>query len=335
MRRFLAVLHARNLEFVRDRSALAWTVFMPIFLVIGFAVIFSGNNQTLYKVGLIGSEAQLQELAPRFAQMEHVRFIPFVDGARAIDKLGHHQLDMVVSTEPAPQYWINSSSPNGYVLEKVLWGMGGEKFAKQTIDTREIRYIDWVLPGILSFNIMFGCLFGVGYVIVRYRKSGFLKRLKATPLKAVEFLFAQMLSRLILMLSITILVYLASRLFIDFNMLGSHALLLLIFALGSVCMISLGLVVAARIASEELAGGLLNLISWPMMILSGVWFSLEGANPLIQKAALLLPLTHMVDAARAVMTEGAGLTEVWPNLLVLSLMSVVFISVGAKIFRWE
>ena len=45
---------------------------------------------------------------------------------------------------------------------------------------------------------------------------------------------------------------------------------------------SLGLLIAARVTSEELAGGLLNMISWPMMILSGVWFSLEGAGPAVQ-----------------------------------------------------
>ncbi len=335
MRRFLAVLHARNLEFVRDRSALAWTVLMPFFLLIGFAVIFSGDDKTVYKVGYVGTIEQLQQAQLDFVELHYLQLIPFQNTATAIDKLSHHQIDMLVAAQPVPRYWVNSSSPNGYLLEKILWGTGGKSFEKQTIDTREIRYIDWVLPGILAFNIMFGCLFGVGYVIVRYRKSGFLKRLKATPLKAIEFLVAQMLSRLFLMMAITTIVYIGSSFVIDFSMLGSHLLLFFIFLLGAICMISLGLVVAARIASEELAGGLLNLLSWPMMILSGVWFSLEGANPLIQQAALILPLTHVVDASRAVMTEGAGLTEVWPNLLVLTLMSIVFIVVGARIFRWE
>lgn len=335
MKRFLAVLQARNLEFVRDRSALAWTVFMPFFLLIGFAVIFSGDEKTLYKVGYVGTVEQLQQADLAFVETSMIQFIPFSNLSVAVSKLGHHQIDMLLEFEPKLAYRINSSSPNGYILEKVLWGTGGKKLEKRTIDTKEIRYIDWVLPGILSFNIMFGCLFGVGYVIVRYRKSGFLKRLKATPLKAFEFLLAQMLSRLMLMMAITIFVYVGSSLFIDFQMLGSHLLLFAVFMLGAICMISLGLVVAARIASEELAGGLLNLLTWPMMIMSGVWFSLEGANPVIQQAALILPLTHIVDAARAVMTEGAGFVDIWGHLLVLAIMSVVFIAVGARVFRWD
>lgn len=335
MKRFLAILHARNLEFVRDRSALAWTIVMPFFLLLGFAVIFSNGDKAIYKVGYVGNKHQLEQLGIDFVHTRMIEFIPFQKAGVAIDKLAHQQIDMELELEPKPTYRINSSSPNGYLLEKILWGTGGKNFEKKTINTKEIRYIDWVLPGILSFNIMFGCLFGVGYVIVRYRKSGFLKRLKATPLKAYEFLLAQMLSRLLLMMCITLIVYVGSSLFIDFQMHGSHLLLFLIYLLGSICMITLGLVVAARVVSEELAGGLLNLLTWPMMILSGVWFSLEGTNPIVQKLALIFPLTHIVNASRAVMTEGAGFLDVWPDLLVLSLMSIVFLLIGAKIFRWE
>jgi len=331
MKRFIAVLQARNLEFVRDRSALAWTLFMPFFLIFGFSVIFSGDNKTVYKVGLINPQQQTIE----FIQTKFIQPINFEDKEKALNKLKHHRLDMVLELKNGGAYWINSSAPNGYLIERILWGTGGKAFTKKTIQGKEIGYVDWALPGILAFNIMFGCLFGVGYVVVRYRKSGFLKRLKATPLKAMEFILAQMTSRLILMMAITIIVLLGSRLIIDYTMHGSYLLLLFVYLLGSVCMISMGLIVAARLRSEELAGGLLNLATWPMMVMSGVWFSLEGAHPLIQKAAQFLPLTHIVDASRAVMTEGAGFMDISWNLLVLSIMTLVFVVIGAKIFRWD
>ena len=137
--------------------------------------------------------------------------------------------------------------------------------------------MDWLVSGLLSMNMMFSALFGVGYNLVRYRKNGVLKRLKATPLRAFEFLTAQVVSRLILIMSVFTVVYQGSDYFLRFQRLGSLLDLYLIFALGSACLISLGLVVAARVTSEELAGGVLNMLSWPMMFLSGVWFSLEGA----------------------------------------------------------
>jgi ABC-2 type transport system permease protein len=142
-------------------------------------------------------------------------------------------------------------------------------------------------------------------------------------------------SRLWLILTVSTAVYVGCDLFINFSMHGSYWNLLLVFALGAMSMISLGLLVAARTASEELAGGILNLISWPMIFLSGVWFSLEGVNPWMQKLALIFPLTHVIDAARAIMIDGAGLAGIANQLLVLGAMTAVFLLAGALQFRWE
>jgi len=100
-------------------------------------------------------------------------------------------------------------------------------------------------------------------------------------------------------------------------------------------MISLGLIVSARVTSEELAGGLLNLINWPMMLLSGVWFSLEGTGETVQQISQVFPLTHVLKAARAVILDGATFTEVAPSLGAMLLLSAVFLTIGAWIFRWE
>ena len=184
-------------------------------------------------------------------------------------------------------------------------------------------------------NIMFSCLFGVGYVVVRYRKNGFLKRLRATPLRSIEFVIAQVASRLLLILCTTTFVYAGTQYFLDTRMEGSHLTLFIVAVVGSISLISLGLLVAARITSEELAGGLLNFATWPMMMLSGVWFSLESASPWVQQFAKVFPLTHILNSARAVMLDGATLTDIAPQLISLMVMSIAFLALGAAIFRWR
>ena len=342
--RFRAILSARNREFVRDRSALAWNLLFPVLLVIGFAFAFSDESINLYKVGVIGDlNDGLTEKHP-FFQTKHITFIPLNDQASAIVKIEKHQLDMLFNVKSG-QYWLNKESPSGYILERVLLGTintmpDGEtitniKFIKQEVTGKEIRYIDWLVPGILAMNIMFSALFGVGYVIVRYRKNGVLKRLKATPLSAFEFLCAQVVSRLWLVMLITIVVYIGTDLVLDLPMYGSYLSLCLVFMMGSISMISIGMLIAARTTSEEFAGGILNLISWPMMFLSGVWFSLEGIHPILQKLALVFPLTHLINAARAIMLDGASLMDITPQLLTLGLISIVLLTIGAISFRWE
>ena len=184
-------------------------------------------------------------------------------------------------------------------------------------------------------NMMFSSLFGVGYTIVRYRKNGVLKRLKATPVGAIDFLSAQVLSRLILILATSMIVFFGSRSLVHFEMNGTYLGLFSFLALGAVCMISLGLVVASRISSEELAEGILNILTWPMMFLSGIWFSLEGASPLVIKFAQIFPLTHIVSGARAIMIDGASLTQLGPEIAILSILSVIFLGIGSLIFKWN
>ncbi|MET0119931.1 MAG: ABC transporter permease [Candidatus Thiodiazotropha sp. 6PLUC9] len=330
IRRFLAAFQARNLEFLRDRTALGWNLIMPVLIVMGFAFAFSTGQEELYKVGLYG-EAEQQQPVQAFLQTRYVEFIPVVELEETVDKVDRHQIDLLLDLT-TQRYWVNSTSPKGYLLEQLLQPY---QFERVTVSGSEIRYVDWVIPGVLGMNIMFSALFGVGYVIVRYRKNGVLKRLRATPLSAFEFLSAQIASRLLMILSVTILVYLGTDLVVDFRMVGSYWLLFLILILGALSLISVGLLVAARITSEEAANGLLNLISWPMMLLSGVWFSLEGSHPLVQNLALALPLTHMVDAARAVMIEGAGFKDVLTSLLSLTTFTLCFVTIGSKSFRWE
>jgi len=333
MKRFLAALVARNREFLRDRTAVSWNIIMPVLIVMGFAFAFTTDSSDLFKVGLYGEQDQSGKQQQEFIATDHIQFIEIKDIASALPRVERHQLDMLLDLNTS-RYWVNQTSSKGYMLERLL---GEERVGleKKTVSGDPIRYVDWLVAGVFGMNIMFASLFGVGYAIVRYRKNGVLKRLRATPLTALEFLSAQVASRLWLILLVTVLVYSCTNLLVGFRMYGSYLDLFVVLVAGTLCLISLGLIIAARMSSEEAANGILNLISIPMMILSGVWFSLEGSSPLVQKLSLLLPLTHFNNAARAIMLDGAGLIDVSGNVLTLVGMTIVCILIAAYSFRWE
>lgn len=330
LKNFQAVFMARNREFLRDRSSWAWNLIFPVLLIIGLGVMFGNDNRSVFKVGVFPTTIEDQT----FFKIKHMQFVDVDNLESAIVSVERHQFDLLLDTT-TQRYWVNDSSPNGYIAEQLLKGADEAQYTRQSVSGREVRYVDWVLPGILGMNMMFACLFGVGYVIVRYRKSGVLKRLKATPLAAVEFLAAQVASRLWLVMAITLSVLFGTNIILDFTMHGNYISLIIVLTVGAIALISLGLLVAARTASEELAGGLLNLFTWPMMVMSGVWFSLEGAHPIVKAASQVLPLTHVVDAARAIMIDGASLVGVSGHLLFLVLFSIGCVFIGARFFRWE
>ena len=335
-KRIYAVFQARNREFLRDRASLSWNLILPIALVFGLSFAF-GNDRDAYTVGVLQDSTEINVNAHPFLQTKFIHFVPYQDEALAMRKVERHQLDLVVKFGDKTRYWINPQSPKGYFAEIVLLQAGTENqqaVDKQQVTGAAVSYADWLLPGILGMNMMFSCLFGVGYVVVRYRKNGFLKRLRATPLSSFEFIAAQVASRLVLIMLITGFIYTGTHLILGTRMDGSYFTLLLVALVGAISLISLGLLVSARVTSEELAGGLLNLINWPMMMLSGVWFSLEGAPEIVQKMANIFPLTHVLNSARAVMLDGATFTDVAPSLLALTALSAAFLAVGAKVFRW-
>jgi ABC-2 type transport system permease protein len=336
LKRIYAIFRARNLEFVRDRGSMSWNIILPVVLMFGLSFIFGGDRAE-YMVGVLQETETIDFSLHPFLETRYVEFVAVTSEANGFRRVARHQLDLLVEFGVRPQYWINPDSPKGYFAELALLQAdrnAGGTITRAQIEGEPVRYVDWVLPGILGMNMMFSCLFGVGYVVVRYRKNGFLKRLRATPLRAIEFVIAQVASRMMLILLITSFVYAGTKYFLDTRMDGSYLALLLILVLGATALISLGLMIAARVTSEELAGGLLNMITWPMMMLSGVWFSLEAASDIVQKTAYVFPLTHILEAARAVMLEGAGIGEIAPQLATLALMSAAFLTIGAVIFRW-
>jgi ABC-2 type transport system permease protein len=342
MARLFSILSARNKEFLRDYSSMSWNFIFPVLVVLGFSFAFSGKNQDLFKAAIVGEPSV--RLAGPFLAIQYVQRVPKQVGELedTLVRLKRHQVDFVLAPGEKPEtlrYWLNESSPKGYLLEKLLLGSVPEAsqagVIKGTVSGREIRYVDWLISGLLAMNMMFSALFGVGYTVVRYRKNGFLKRLKVTPLTPFEFILAQIFSRLWLLVGSTAIVYLGCHWLVHFTMLGSYLDLFVVLVAGSLCLISVGLLVAAAIRSEEFAGGVLNLLTWPMMFLSGVWFSLEGSPKWVLQVAQVFPLTHVIDAARSIMTEGATLTQVMPHVAALGGMTLVFLIIGAAVFKWE
>jgi ABC-2 type transport system permease protein len=330
MKRFLAILRARNLEFFRDLATFFWNLLLPIFLIFGFAFAFSNPDKTLYKIGVAGTNDTGIELS----KYKYLEIIPYSDTEIARNRLIHHQIDMLIDYK-ARAYYVNADDPAGYILEKMLAGDFAAKLKNQTVSGKSIRYVDWFVPGVIGMNIMFSCLMGVGYVIVRYRKNGVLKRFLATPLHAIEFISAQLISRFFIVALMSAAVYIGTNFFLTFAMAGSYFDLSLVTMLAILCHISLGLLFSTRIKSEELAGGLINIVAWPMMFLSGIFFSLEGTPPFMQAVSRIFPITHFIEAARKIMLDGAGLGGVIENVLVLGISTIVFLGISAFLFKWE
>lgn len=335
---------ARNREVYRDKATFGWNLVFPFLLLLGLGMVFSGNGSKEFKIGIFPVQpetlrATVSALPQALQEDAALVFLPVPDLEEGQHKLNTHKIDLLLEggSNP-PRYWLNDASPNGHLTEKILLAalIPADSVAKkQVIAGQQIRYIDWLFPGVMAMNMMFSALWGVGYIIVRYRKNGALKRLKATPLTPFEYLTAQMLSRILLLMFTLVVVWVGVDRIFALTMLGSYPLLLLVFFLGGLNLCSMGLLLAARGTSEEFTSGIINFIAMPMMLLSEVWFSLEGAPSWVITISGLFPITHLLRAARQVMNEGAGLGQIQGECAILVLTTILFLLVASRIFSWN
>jgi ABC-2 type transport system permease protein len=330
--RLLAIFNIRNKEFYRDKGALAWVFLFPIMMIVAFGYMFDPDEQALYKVGYSGQSDP--------SKVKMISFIKYEDKDQALLKLKNQLLDLYVDfNHSTPIYYKAEESPKSFLAEQLYLN----QFKKlepnaptlQEVSGRKVKYIDWVFPGIICMNVMFMSMWGVGWVVVRQRKIGVLKRFKASPIKPIEYLLAQMLSRLVIISISGTIVFAGAHLIYPFHTEGSYLSIFFIYILGAFSLSSFGLIVASRSQSEELANGLLNFLTYPMMFLSEVWFSLEGSAEWVKTAAKTMPLWHMIDGIRRIMNEGATLVDLIPSITILITISVVFTTLGAYFFKWN
>jgi ABC-2 type transport system permease protein len=324
LKRIWILLNARNKEFYRDPGSLGWIFVFPIIMVVGFSYLFRIGDNATFKAGVV----QTSYDSPSFSQvkLDHLN--------EAISKLEYHSLDIILTEN---EYYVNENSPKSKLAEAVYLKETVQPVSnkiRNIVSGKNISYIDWLFPGLLASNVMWMALWGVGWVIVRQRKIGVLKRLKASPVKPMEYLAAQAISRMLVMAVSGVLVYIVGYLIHPFPNAGSYLTLFTVYMVGCFSLSSIGLVAASRISNEELVNGILNLLTYPMMFLSEVWFSLEGSPEWVKSAAHFMPLWHMVKSMRQVMTDGATLGDLSNHLSVLLGIGCICLIVGGSLFRW-
>jgi ABC-type multidrug transport system permease subunit len=198
-----------------------------------------------------------------------------------------------------------------------------------------LRYIEFLLPGLIGLNLMNSSLWGVAYTIVLDRKRRLLKQMAATPMRRGDFMAAHLLSRLVLLALEVASLVLVGWLFFDVVVRGSWAALLVVTLLGATAFGGIALVIAARRSEPDEANGWMNAVMLPMWLLSGSFFSYERFPDWLLPINRLLPLTALNDALRAVMTAGEPLARQAPELLVLAAWGLGGFLWARWRFQWQ
>jgi ABC-type multidrug transport system permease subunit len=184
-------------------------------------------------------------------------------------------------------------------------------------------------------NLMGSAIWGLCFSIVESRQKKLLKRLVASPMPRWQYLASYLLSRL-LMLVVEVVGFLGfARMVFGVPFRGSLWQLGFLCVLTSMAFSALGLLVSSRAKTMESASGLMNLVMFPMWILSGVFFSASRFPAIIQPVVRALPLTAAIEAMRGNMLQGMNLAQQTTQIAILLAWLVVPFVIALRIFRWR
>jgi ABC-type multidrug transport system permease subunit len=328
-------------EFIREPEAVFWTFIFPILLAAGLGIAFRQRGPDKISIGVIGTSSVSDALRKDSTLI--VKTLDDSTGARAL-RTGKIALLVVPTSKPDTVRYVydrgrSDAMTARVVVDRAVQMAAGRADPVRATDTyiteKGSRYIDFLIPGLLGMNLMGSSIWGLGFAIVTARSKKLLKRLMATPMSRVQYLFSFLASRLVFLILEVVTLLGFGNLAFGVPLRGSLGTLLLICFLGALSFGGLGLLSASRARTTEAVSGIMNFIMLPMWIFSGVFFSSDNFPGMVQPFIKLLPLTALNDALRANMLEGASLASVSPQLLIILTWGVVTFLAALKLFRWR
>ena len=214
-------------------------------------------------------------------------------------------------------------------------GRNGAEGRVVPLEVTGTRYIDFLVPGLLAMGIMGSAMWGIGWSLIEMRMKKLLRRMAATPMRKPVFLGSFFVTRLIINGIEFTAIFLFAFFYFGVRVEGSVPALVSVLIAGNLAFAGLAVFVASRTANSRVGNGLINSVTFPMTLLSGVFFSYhnfpEWAVPIVRK----LPLTLLADSIRSIFTEGAGFGVTLLPTLALALFGLLFFAAGMRIFRWH
>jgi ABC-2 type transport system permease protein len=192
-----------------------------------------------------------------------------------------------------------------------------------------------VFAGLLGFSLLGAGIFGPTSVFPKLKERGVLRRYHTTTLKVWQYFLGNTISNTIVGLLSIATMFLVGLTVFNLNMRGNYLVLGLLVSLGAIMLFGIGLAVGGWAKNERQAAPLAQIITFPMMFLSGSFFPRFLMPEWLQGVTNYLPLTPVIDAARLIITENRGVFDLLPQFGIILGWCLVVYLIAFRVFRWE
>ena len=343
--------------FLRDRQSIFFSLFFPIIFMTVFAFANSGEVDPI-ELGIVNNSPS--DVAADFSQMlidnplfnvtlgeaEQLR-TELVEGNQTMVLILPESFDaqsdgaeLQLLVDAAQVQQLSLIIP---LLEQTLISIEREfrniepmfTLTVEDVQARSQRYLDFLLPGLLAFTLMQLSIAGSGFNIVEYRRKGILKRLFVTPIRPRDFIASIVMARMaIVLIQLTVLI-LVAVLALNVSIVGNFASFYFIVVLGTFIFLCLGFCLGSIAKTQQAVMAVGNIVIFPQIFLSGVFYPIESMPELIQPIAKILPLSFVSTAMREIANNGASLLAIMPSLMGIAVWFVIAFVLATRLFVWK
>lgn len=336
LRALFLFTRAHLLEFFREPGILFWAFGFPILLswTLGLAFLAPRSPGTTLVV------APEDSVAVRMLLPDPAIRLKALEPEEALRALRRGEATGAVSVRTdGIRLELDTASQEG-VLARLLVERAASRGGRDEVQVAPPRatagsYADFLFPGMLALGLMNGCIWGIGFALMDLRLRKLLRLFASTPLSRLDILLSVVLARACILPLENGLLWGFGALVFGVQIHGNPVL----FVLAGLCSIAafagIGVLGASRVGQAQAAYGIINALTIPMTIVSGIFFAWTRFPHWLQPVVAVLPLTLAADALRAISSEGATLVQVAPRLLGLLAWGAVCTLLGLRLFRWR
>jgi ABC-2 type transport system permease protein len=362
MRQTLRLFSLLLRAYVRDRIALFFSLIVPLMLMVIFGYLNLGDFGRVSVA--IDDQAQNQSSKQFVDTLKGITTFQASaqSSADALVKLRRTELDMLVVI---PQdFAIAPARPGQAVPQLTVYGDDarpqqvavGRQIIAQVIDRLSfavtqtapvigikdesvqgvrLRYVDFLVPGILGVTTMQLAVFSVAFALVADKQRGVLRRIMATPIRVTNLLAAHVMTRLVIASGQVAVLLIVALILFNVTVVGGVGPLVVVALLGTILFLTIGFSLAGWAQTEDQVPAIAQLITLPQFFFSGVFFSKNAAPEAIRPITNLLPLTFLNDALREISVQGATLWDVRTQIVGLLVWTVLGFILAVRLFRFE
>jgi ABC-2 type transport system permease protein len=365
-KRIIADFRVYSRGYLRNRFGLFFDLIFPVILILIFGAIFSGSSSGTVTVYVQNNDtgpfpSPQMDVASQFLSalnssgtINMVMVSPSEDFSKYLsdhsasdgivipasfsaDYIAANQVNVTVYGNPAStSNFIVAGTVSGVAILFNLQRFNGTSIIgteQATVNTEQTQYIDFLIPGLVGFSILVSPMFSLVNVSSEYKKTKLFKQLSLTPLTKMEWLISKVLWYIVLTaISFVLMVTVGILAF------GAHITLtwgiLPFLILGPMLFAAMGMLVGTVSKDPETAGVVGNIVTFPMMFLSGTFFPISIMPQYLQTLAHVLPLFYVIEGLNNVMVYDNS-TAALIDLAVVAVITVVVFAAAVKLFKWR